>query len=77
MGRAIHTDQVGLHIPVPVRSRPVWSLGTGVEGFVFTAGKPGVDASGAIASGIEQQTLQAYENLRAILEEGVSASRTS
>ena len=77
MGRAIHTDQVGLYIPAPVRSRPVWSLGTGVEGFVFTAGQPGVDASGAIASGIEQQTLQAYENLRAILEEGGSASRTS
>ncbi|MCY4085904.1 MAG: RidA family protein [Actinomycetia bacterium] len=70
MGRAIHTDQVGLHIPAPVRSRPVWSLGTGVEGFVFTAGQPGVGAGGAIASGIEQQTLQAYENLRAILEEG-------
>ena len=70
MARSIHTDKVGLHIPAPVRSKPVWSLGTGVDAFVFTAGQPGVDASGAIVGGIEQQTLQAYENLRAILEEG-------
>ena len=70
MARSIYTDRVGLHIPGPVRSKPVWSLGTGVDGLVFTAGQPGVDATGTIAGGIEQQTLQAYENLRAILEEG-------
>lgn len=70
MARSIYTDKVGLHIPAPVDSKPVWSLGTGVGGLVFTAGQPGVDASGAIVGGIEEQTLQAYENLRAILEEG-------
>ena len=70
MARRIHTDTVGLHIPAPVQSQPVWSLGTGVEGLIFTAGEPGVDSTGAIVGGIEEQTLQAYENLRTILEEG-------
>jgi enamine deaminase RidA (YjgF/YER057c/UK114 family) len=69
MARSIYTDKVGLHIPAPVRSKPVWSLGTRVGDLVFTAGQPGVDASGAIVGGIEEQTLQAYENLRTILEE--------
>jgi 2-iminobutanoate/2-iminopropanoate deaminase len=68
--KVIFADKVGIHTPAPLATKGLWSLGIEVDDFLFTAGQPGVDATGRIVGpDTQSQTKQALENLKAILEE--------
>lgn len=68
--RVVFAESVGIHTPAPLATKGLWSLGIEVNDFLFTAGQPGVDATGKIvAPDTQSQTRQALENLKAILEE--------
>jgi 2-iminobutanoate/2-iminopropanoate deaminase len=55
-------DTSGKYVPAPV------SNAIRFGNFVFTTAKPGRDKQGKLAEGIEAQTKQALENIRALLE---------
>lgn len=55
-------DDAGNFIPAPVSNAVKFG------NFVFTTAKPGRDSSGKLVDGIEGQTRQALENIRALLE---------
>ena len=59
----------------PDRPAPAlpFSAGMRANGFVFTAGQVGTDATGRLAGpDVQSQTRQAIENVRAVLEAGGS-----
>ncbi len=64
--KQIHTDKA------PAAIGP-YSQAINVGPFLYTSGQLGIDGTGEITGDVKQQTKQALENLKAILEEGGSS----
>jgi 2-iminobutanoate/2-iminopropanoate deaminase len=66
----VRSDAVGLHVPSDeIKTKPLWSLGRRAGGTLFVSGQPGVSLEGKIVGeDTQSQTLQAFENLRLVLE---------
>lgn len=64
--KQIHTDQA------PAAIGP-YSQAINAGPFVYTSGQLGINASGEIVGDVKQQTKQALENLKAVLEAGGSS----